>query len=320
MPHFRLGDITVTDEAAAALSGVSSSAEPFLARHQAGDWGEVETRVAHANQFAVERGQTIYSITSRYPIDADSCLLVMTSPDQSSTLVLLASEMEVHEVGVAEGYARWAEFYDLELNPLIDVEGPLVESIVRDIPMESAIDVGAGTGRHTLALASRGVAVTAVDPSLEMLAMARQKAEASGLNIDFRLAAIEEGLPSEDSQFDFLICALTLCHVMDIAQAVRECARVVRSGGSILITNIHPDAVNGLNWGAKLRRPGATYILPNVGHTRSDYLDAIAAAGCSLMKLVEIPVRDAPVGTIVEWARHEFSDRQYCLIVLARKG
>jgi ubiquinone/menaquinone biosynthesis C-methylase UbiE len=320
MALFRLGDVSVTKKASAALSGSGWSAEPFLARHQAGDWGEVETRVAHANQFAVERGQTIYSITSRYPIDADSCLLVMTSPDQSSTLVLLASEMEVHEVGVAEGYARWAEFYDLELNPLIDVEGPLVESIVRDIPMESAIDVGAGTGRHTLALASRGVAVTAVDPSLEMLAMARQKAEASGLNIDFRLAAIEEGLPSEDSQFDFLICALTLCHVMDIAQAVRECARVVRSGGSILITDIHPDAVNGLNWGAKLRRPGATYILPNVGHTRSDYLDAIAAAGCSLMKLVEIPVRDAPVGTIVEWARHEFSDRQYCLIVLARKG
>ena len=186
--------------------------------------------------------------------------------------------------------------------------------------MESAIDVGAGTGRHTLALASRGVAVTAVDPSLEMLAMARQKAEASGLNIDFRLAAIEEGLPAEDSQFDFLICALTLCHVADIAQAVRECARVVRPGGSILITDIHPDAVNGLNWGAKLRRPGATYILPNTGHTRSDYLEAIAAAGCTVVSLVEAPVRDAPAGTIVEWARQEFGDRQYCLIVLARKG
>ena len=320
MPLFRLGEVTVTEKAVAALSGTGSGAEPFLVRHQAGDWGDVETRFAHANRFAVERGQTIYSITSRYPIDADSCLLVMTSPDQSSTLVLLASEMEVHEVGVAEGYARWAESYDREVNPLIAVEGTLVESIVRDIPMRSAMDVGAGTGRHALALAGRGVAVTAVDPSPEMLTIARRKAEASGLNIDFRLAAIEEGLPSEDSQFDFLICALTLCHVMDIAQAVRECARVVRSGGSILITDIHPDAVNGLNWGAKLRRPGATHILPNVGHTRSDYLDAIAAAGCSLMKLVEIPVRDAPVGTIVEWARHEFSDRQYCLIVLARKG
>ena len=319
MSFFRLGDVTVTEKAAAALSGSGTSAEPFLARHQAGDWGEVETRVAHANQFGVERGHTIYAITSRYALDAGSCLLLMTSPDQSSTLVQLASEMEVHEVDVAEGYARWAEFYDLELNPLIAVEGPLVESIVRDIPMESAIDVGAGTGRHTLALASGGVAVTAVDPSLEMLAMARQKAKASGLNINFRLAAIEEGLPAEDSQFDFLICALTLCHVMDIAQAVRECARVVRSGGSILITDIHPDAVNGLNWGAKLRRPGATYILPNVGHTRSDYLDAIAAASCTVVSLVEVPVRYAPVGTIVEWARQEFGDRQYCLLVLARK-
>ena len=320
MSFFRLGDVTVTEKAAAALSGSGWSAEPFLARHQAGDWGEVETHVAHANQFAVERGHTIYAITSRYALDSRSCLLVMTSPDQSSTLVLLGYEMELHEVDIAKGYSRWAESYDSELNPLIAVEGPLVESIVRDMPMRSAIDVGAGTGRHALALAGRGVAVMAIDPSPEMLDIARRKAAKAGLGIDFRRAAIDEGLPAEDGRFDLLICALTLSHVRDIDEAVRECARVVRPGGAILITDIHPDVANGLGWTVTLRRPGAIYKLAHPGHTRSDYIDAIAGADCSVARLIEFPVRDAPVGTIVEWAQQEYSDRQYCLLVLARKG
>ena len=320
MSFFRLGDVTVTEKAAAALSGSGWSAEPFLARHQAGDWGEVETHVAHANQFAVERGHTIYAITSRYALDSRSCLLVMTSPDQSSTLVLLGYEMELHEVDIAEGYSRWAESYDSELNPLIAVEGPLVESIVRDTPMRSAIDVGAGTGRHALALAGRGVAVMAIDPSPEMLDIARRKAAKAGLGIDFRRAAIDEGLPAEDGRFDLLICALTLSHVRDFDEAVRECARIVRPGGSILVTDIHPDVANGLGWTVTLRRPGATYKLAHPGHTRSDYLEAMAAAGCSVVKLIEVPVRDAPVGTIMEWAQQEYADRQYCLVVLARKG
>ena len=268
---------------------------------------------------AAERGQTIYSITSRYSLGTNSYLLVMTSPDQSSTLVLLESEMEVHEIAVAEGYARWADSYDDELNPLIAVEGVLVEGIVREIPMRSAIDVGTGTGRHALALAGRGVAVTAVDPSPEMMGLARRKASAAGLDVDFRLAAIEDGLPAEDGQFDFLMCALTLCHVADIAHAVRECARVVRPGGSMLVTDIHPDVANGLGWTVTLRRPGATYKLEHPGHTRRDYLDAIVGARCSVSRIIEVPVRDAPGGTIVEWARKAYADRQYCLAVLARK-
>ena len=232
MSFFRLGDVTVTERAAAALSGSGTSAEPFLTRHQAGDWGEVETHVAHANQFAVERGHTIYAITSRYALDSRSCLLVMTSPDQSSTLVLLGDEMELHEVDIVEGYSRWAESYDSELNPLIAVEGPLVESIVRDMPMRSAIDVGAGTGRHALALAGRGVAVMAIDPSPEMLDIARRKAAKAGLGIDFRRAAIDEGLPAEDGRFDLLICALTLSHVRDFDEAVRAVRPSRAPGGS----------------------------------------------------------------------------------------
>ena len=261
----------------------------------------------------------MHLVTSHYSL-AGRVLAVVTSSDQTSTLIHLLSEQTDHEVDSLEGYARWAETYDLELNPLMAVEGPRVQAILNQIPMCTALDAGAGTGRHAVALAQRGVAVTAVDQSPDMLAVAREKAARAGLDMDFRIGSLEGRLPAEDDQFDFLVCALTLSHVSDIGHAVGECARVVRPGGAILISDIHPDVANGLGWTAKLRRPGATYSLPFAGHTRSDYLGSLAAAGCSIASLVEVPVGDAPAGTMIESSRQEYRDRKYCLIVVAKRN
>ena len=319
MALFRLGKVQVTEKAHAALSDAGCSAISLLARHESGDWGEVGAKVAAANEFAIERGHTMYLITSKYRLDSGQVLALMTSSDQATTRIQLLSEQTIQEVDSVEGYARWAETYDLELNPLIAVEGPGVQAILNKIPMRTAIDAGAGTGRHAMVLAQRGVAVTAVDQSPEMLAVAREKSARAGLEIDFRIGSLEDWLPADDDQFDFLVCALTLSHIPDIEHAVRECARVVRPGGSILISDIHPDVANGLGWTAKLRRPGATYTLAFAGHTRSDYLNSLTAAGCSVTSLLEVPVGDAHIGTMIESSRQEFRDRKYCLIVVARK-
>ena len=131
-----------------------------------------------------------------------------------------------------------------------------MQAIFNEVPMCTAIDVGAGTGRHAIVLARRGVAVTAVDPSPAMMAVARDKAARAGLEIDFRIGSLDDRLPADDDQFDFLVCALTLSHIPDIEHAVRECARVVRTGGSILISAIHPDVANGLGWTARAQKPG----------------------------------------------------------------
>ena len=320
MALFGLGKVQITASAQAALADAACSAISLLARHESGDWGEVDDRVAAKNEFAIEHDHSLHLITSQYRLGSGHALAVITSSDRSMTRIQLSSEQTTEEVDSIEGYARWAETYDLELNPLIAVEGPRVQAILNQIPMRTALDAGAGTGRHAIALAQRGVAVTAVDQSPDMLAIARGKSARAGLEIDFRIGSLEDRLPAEDDQFDFLVCALTLSHIPDIEHAVRECARVVRSGGSLLISDIHPDVANGLGWTAKLRRPGATYNLPFAGHTRTDYLDSVEAAGCSITSLMEVPVGDAPAGTMIESSRQEFRDRNYCLIVVARKN
>ena len=320
MVLFRIGKVCITARASSVLSDAGCSAISLLARHESGDWGEVDDKVAAANQFSVERGHTMHLVTSHYSLGSGRVLAVVTSSDHASTRIELLSEQTTQEVDLIEGYARWAETYDLELNPLIAVEEPRVQAILNQIPMRTALDAGAGTGRHAIALAQRGVAVTAVDQSPDMLAVAREKAARAGLEIDFRTGSLEDRLPLGDDQFDFLVCALTLSHIPGIDHAVRECVRVVKPGGSILISDIHPDVANGLGWTARLRKPGATYTLPFAGHSRSDYLDSVEAAGCSITSLMEVPVGDAPMGTMIESSRQEFRDRNYCLLVVAKKN
>ncbi len=48
------------------------------------------------------------------------------------------------------------------------------------------LDIGCGTGRHSIELTRRGYNATGVDLSASMLARAREKASAAGLTIDFR--------------------------------------------------------------------------------------------------------------------------------------
>ena len=68
------------------------------------------------------------------------------------------------------------------------------------------IDVGCGTGRHSIELSRRGYSVTGIDLSESMLTKARENAKQSGLQIDF-LRHDARNLPFE-SQFDV---AIMLC-------------------------------------------------------------------------------------------------------------
>src|ERR1035441_10524404 len=76
------------------------------------------------------------------------------------------------------GYDRWASIYDTDGNPLVALEEPLVERLLGDVRSLSVLDVGCGTGRHALRLASAGAVVPALDFSPAML---EQAAKRSGL-------------------------------------------------------------------------------------------------------------------------------------------
>ena len=91
-------------------------------------------------------------------------------------------------------YPRMVETFLLPLGPR------LVEAC--DIaPGATVLDIAAGTGNASLPAAARGARVTASDLTPELLDAGRRRAEAAGLELDWRQADAE-ALPFEDESFD----------------------------------------------------------------------------------------------------------------------
>lgn len=224
----------------------------------------------------------------------------------------------VQELDTQAGYARWASSYDQERNFLIILEKLYVDQLLSQLSFNTVLDVGAGTGRYALELAHKGAHVTALDQSPEMLAIARQAAQREDLPINFQLASLDDGLRFNAEQFDLLICALVLCHVPDMARAVRDFARVLQSGGYLLITDFHP-AHTSYGWQTSFRQEGVKYELPNIPYTREDYLEAITASGLKILEARDIPFRELPETYHSDEIVRLHSDKLLCLIILARK-
>src|SRR5262249_3295831 len=151
-------------------------------------------------------------------------------------------------------------------------------AIISELGVTSALDAATGTGRHAIRLARRGVRVTAIDQSPEMLTVARAHAASERLPIEFHQGDLGDPLPFLDASFDLVISPLPLCNTRSLAAALRECARVVRPGGTVLVSDGHPYC-RGKGGGGVLFEPGEVFVLPYARHSRDDYLRAFKQTG-----------------------------------------
>ncbi|MGI6016602.1 MAG: class I SAM-dependent methyltransferase [Methanothrix sp.] len=106
----------------------------------------------------------------------------------------------------------WEEFFDAhapiyEENVFTKNTIPEVDFLTEELAVEkggSILDVGCGTGRHSIELARRGYAVTGLDLSSEMLARAADAARSAGVNVQWiRSDAARFHLPDK---YDAAIC------------------------------------------------------------------------------------------------------------------
>ncbi len=65
--------------------------------------------------------------------------------------------------------------------------------------------------------------------------------------------------------------------------------------------------------------PGTTYLLPNPGSTRADYLAAVQTAGCTLRHILDVPLRAVPPSHFPDSMRRDHGAKPFCLIILAQK-
>lgn len=225
-------------------------------------------------------------------------------------------EIPMTEYEVPEGYAQWAGRYDRP-NPAIAREQPIVHGILDAEPIGTALDAACGTGRHTAKLAELGHYVIGVDSTEEMLALARQKVRSA----EFRQGLLQH-LPVDDGSVDLVTCSLALTHVSDLAPVMREIARVLRPGGRVVLSDIHPWAAMT---GAIAAFPdrelshGVPYVR-SVIHQLGEYLTAFREAGLTVVECLE-PVCDENIVRVTpsydvfpDAARQAFLGMPYLLI------
>jgi len=97
-----------------------------------------------------------------------------------------------------------------------------------------ALDAACGTGDIAFALAASrpSLWVTGVDPSQQMLSIAQSRTSPSDGRVDFERGEMA-ALPAEPASVDVLTAGYGFRNVPDLEAAVRECARVIRPGGTL---------------------------------------------------------------------------------------
>lgn len=121
----------------------------------------------------------------------------------------------------------------------------------RFAPGERVLDAACGTGLDSLALARRGVRVTAVDVSARMLAvLARRLAETGGPPIDVRRADLAELAGWPAGRFDGIVSSFAGINATDPAAFAAAAHRLLAPGGRMVLHLLAPAGARGAKKGA----------------------------------------------------------------------
>ncbi len=314
MQRFALGTVIVSPEAEKVFQEKGLTVEPFLSRHQQGDWGEVNEVRRTINEKHLQNGAIL---RSQYRIDEEIILIIETAGDRSDTAVWLKSETSLIETDLLEGYDLWSEYYDREANPLIETEEPLVEKILDELYFTNVLDVGTGTGRWSLKLAQRDARVTAIDQSPNMLTAAKDAATVQGVDIDFHQLSLTDEFPFQPGQFDLITCMLMLSHIDDLTAAFTKFHTFLEPAGKLLFSVFHPDALS-FGWRTAFPRPGILHGLHNSSNSRADYIKALVDSGFHILKFLDIPAYQTPPEYLPDLPQ-PVNFLNVCMIVLAEK-
>jgi len=163
-------------------------------------------------------------------------------------------------------------------------------------------DVGCGTGRHAVRLASQAN-VVALDFSEGMLAKARSKPGAD--RVRFVVHDVAQLLPLGDHLFDRVLCCLVVEHIQDLAGLFGEFRRICKPDGFVVVSAMHPAMM--------LRGITARFTDPTTGReTRprshpnqiSDFVMAAVRAGFTIDHMSEHAVDDALAERVPRAARY----------------
>ena len=240
---------------------------------------------------------------------------------------------------VRAGFDRHRELYTF----------PAFLAFMPEIAGRTVIDLGCGEGANTRQFARRGARMTGVDLSPAMIAHAREAEREEPLGIRYEVASFTDLTLFERDSFDGALSTMALMDGPNFPAATRAVARVLRPGGFLCFSVLHPCFVTpvaawlksedgegyaGLREGRYFetepfqgrwrfsKRPAPEtvepFTVPRFPRTLSDYLNAVVDAGLMIERLDE-PRPDVATAAAHPWLQRWRDHAPMVLFVSARK-
>ena len=181
-------------------------------------------------------------------------------------------------------YNVWAGQYDSNLNKTRDLEATALRTVLTNIPFESCLEMGCGTGKNTVWFAERARHMTAVDLSKEMLAKAKEKINSE--KVDFIQADMTQDWSFRKGMYDLASFSLVLEHINELDHIFKEVAASLNSGGHVYIGELHPfKQYTGTK--ARFETATGTQVVACFNHHLSDFLEPAKKHGFSIVAINE---------------------------------
>jgi ubiquinone/menaquinone biosynthesis C-methylase UbiE len=137
---------------------------------------------------------------------------------------------------------EWEQVWDRIYANAGEVQKDVLPTVVsaaelfKSAGVRSVLDLGCGTGRHSIFLAESGFEVTAADISEHGVAITKERAREKGLDIRVHNFDMRK-IPFDDNTFDAVICVWTSGHGLleDMIAHKNDMVRVTKPGGFIFV-------------------------------------------------------------------------------------
>ncbi|MDX2160071.1 MAG: class I SAM-dependent methyltransferase [bacterium] len=206
-----------------------------------------------------------------------------------------------------QAYERWAATYPPQAhNLLMQAEETAMLGLLPPLEGQTVVDLACGTGRYgQIALSQAAQCTIGIDNSPAMLRRCV---------LPVRLLAEFSALPLPTAFVDVIVCGLAIGHVPTLAPLFAEIQRILRPGGVLLVSDVHPfAALNGAQ--RTFETSGRVYAVEHHLHLISDVIAAAQAVELRLTALAEprlgihaSPTADAPVIVVYRFV-HERGGR-----------
>lgn len=195
---------------------------------------------------------------------------------------------------VSRAYDQWSLSYDHDRNPTRDLDATVLRTADLPLAGKDVLEIGCGTGKNTVWLASQAHALTAMDFSAGMLAHARERVV--GDHVRFVQHDVREVWPLPSASVDAVVGNLVLEHIEHVRLVFDQAARVLRPGGTMYFCELHPFRQwrGGQAHFTDVR--GDVVQVPAFTHSVSDYINSAMDAGFELVRVGEWIEADAAPG------------------------